>query len=1197
MPEAYQRYEIGAPIASGGMGEVLASRDVELNRTVALKRMLLTPDEADGQNAVKYFERFLEEAQITAQLDHPSIVPIHDLGFDEEGRAFYTMRLVQGRELGAIFHLARERKEGWNLARVIGVLVKVCQAVAYAHGKGVVHRDLKPSNIMVGELGEVYVMDWGLAKAVEGLSRDVVRTQLGDELSGLETIAVARSGLTAGGSDPTQYGTIVGTPAYMAPEQARGDAEGPEPAGDIYALGAILYELLTGHPPYMGQGESTTAEDVIHTLRTKAPADISMLGREAPVELQAICAQAMARDKNERYPTSLEYAEDLQAYLDGRVVSAHASGHLARLKKWIGRNRVLAAALLLTFLAILSVAVISTRASLQLARALQRTEEEQERTLEALAESFFLQGIQHHEQGNVRLALAHWGKALDHDPAHAPTAARVAAALLQDIIPLPAEKAIESGDLVQSLTVDPKGRFIAVLSHDNAVRIWDRQAQQWTHRWQLPNAWAGVFAFHPDGELLVVIRASRDWQQTQIHWLDVVTGQERWPVTAFPGQIGSLSFSEDGQLMACLGRVWSMESGKMIHIVDDPDVTSRPSFRTATQISADGHRLVVGTISGRVLVYAMEGFRLVSQHQVSNKPIGHLRWSQDASRYACAVQGYTASVHATSDHAAVGPPLKHPERVADLAFNRRGDKVLTGCVDGSLRLWNAEKGSLHLPVMHHGASIYSARFSPDESMLFTLGADSTVKLWHADSGKLVCEPWLMTTRATQIGDQLIAADTEGRITVWDIPGASAQPLRGEFKPNRFGRSTMVLTANGRWIISAQPEGGLLGIDSQTGKSIFETTPSRSHRAVAAHPDSTLFAAARENGSIVLHGLPNGEELTVLPQDVGVVTSLVFSASGDQLAAACETGEIFIWRLSGPEAEGPPRVIQTLSFDDVTKLAFGPLGRRLSASKWGNQDFAWDLSTGEVVGRWPHEAVGVTPHFMPKGELIALGGVNRFTRWDSTTGRMDPEFQIRHLHTIVGSDFSDDGKYVATASHDTTARVWSLATGAPEGDPLKHADIVLDVQLNADASRALTAAKDEHVHLWDRTRSVPLAAPYPAELPSDTQLIGAQFTRDEQRVLAFGLDAFSLWDLPPTNTTPIPEWLGDFAETVGGLRVQRILNTDGHAQIVTETTPWDERFALWGKLTSSTTKGRHLTIVQWFLDDEAQRGPSPAQQPE
>lgn len=364
------RYEVRGEIARGGMGVIYRVQDQDLNRQLAMK-VLQASEPGAGSRArpqADQLARFLEEAQVTAQLDHPGIVPVHELGIGEEGRVFFTMQLVKGAELREIFELVRTETGGWSLPRAIGVIVKACQAVAYAHAKGVVHRDLKPANVMVGRFGEVYVMDWGLAKIVGKKPLVDLRPKV-EPLPSLTTVKSSQRSDLEGVDSPlvTMDGTIIGTPAYMALEQASGQIEEVDRQSDVYALGAILYTLLAGQPPYVPPGVRISPRTILARVIDGPPQPLHKLAPGTPPELIAICEKAMAREKKDRYASALELAEDLQAFLDHRVVRAYETGPIAELRKWVARNRgtaiAAAAAAFLLVAGLLSVLWVEARAN------------------------------------------------------------------------------------------------------------------------------------------------------------------------------------------------------------------------------------------------------------------------------------------------------------------------------------------------------------------------------------------------------------------------------------------------------------------------------------------------------------------------------------------------------------------------------------------------------------------------------------------------------------------------------------------------------------------------------------------------------------------------------------------------------------------------------------------------------------------
>jgi len=321
---ALRHFERRDEVGHGGMGTVYRLWDKDLERILAIK-VLGGQSSGRSSSGKRRLRRFLYEARVTSQLDHPGIAPVHDVGIDADGSAYFTMKYVQGRTLKEVFELERRGDEHWTQARVLDVLMRVCEAMSYAHDKGIVHRDLKPSNIMVGRFGEVYVMDWGVARNTR-----------------IDAEAAAAGELELHSPGTTMDGTVIGTPHYMSPEQARGDEV--DERTDVYALGSMLYTLLAGVPPYGETSTDSSPHELLERLLDGPPTKVGEL-RAIPPELEAVCKQAMARSPEDRYADMSALGEDLRAYLEGRVVSAHQTGAVVELRKWMLRNRALAASI------------------------------------------------------------------------------------------------------------------------------------------------------------------------------------------------------------------------------------------------------------------------------------------------------------------------------------------------------------------------------------------------------------------------------------------------------------------------------------------------------------------------------------------------------------------------------------------------------------------------------------------------------------------------------------------------------------------------------------------------------------------------------------------------------------------------------------------------------------------------------------
>ncbi len=348
-----QRYVIRGEVARGGMGRVLRVWDEDLRRHLAMKVILSSEEQErtggrDANWSSRSLGRFLEEAQVTGQLDHPGIVPVHELGLDQHGQVYFTMKLVRGETLRSILLRVAGGDASWTLTRVLTVLQKICDAMAYAHEKGVIHRDLKPANVMVGRFGEVYVMDWGLARVLgQNDPKDVrVREPSERTITNVETYRRRAGADDSEAPVVTMDGDVVGTPAYMSPEQARGDIEAVDQPTDIFAVGAILYHLLAGHMPYAPSGTRIDNYAIWARVQEGPPASVRVEAPDAPDELVAICEKAMAREVDARYATMLELGDDVRAFLEGRVVRAFETGAIAEFKKWMRRNRPLAVTVL-----------------------------------------------------------------------------------------------------------------------------------------------------------------------------------------------------------------------------------------------------------------------------------------------------------------------------------------------------------------------------------------------------------------------------------------------------------------------------------------------------------------------------------------------------------------------------------------------------------------------------------------------------------------------------------------------------------------------------------------------------------------------------------------------------------------------------------------------------------------------------------
>ncbi|HTU22266.1 MAG TPA: protein kinase [Gemmataceae bacterium] len=422
------RYLLEGEIARGGMGAVLRAVDCDIRREVAVKYLL---DQSDPRKKT----RFVEEAQITGQLEHPNIVPIHELGVDAKGHLFFSMKMVHGRSLQQVLQQLRDvpriAEKEYSLGRLLTIFVGVCNALAYAHSRGVVHRDLKPANLMIGDFGEVYVMDWGLAKV---LARAIPVAQLATVIQATPSFvwAEAEKSGTASASvqtdrsaedDKTMDGTVMGTALYMPPEQARGDIAAIDPRSDVYSLGAILYEMLSLQPVVDKSGGMRAIllrvmQGQIEPPEQRAPER----ARKIPPELSAVAMKALAKEKNDRYPTVEALRRDIERYLEGRSVSVREDSKREVMWKFVKRNKGFSAGVALTLLVLLCSLVFIAKgylATKSAYAAYQREQDEKNKRTRQAVPAFVEAArlaVERHRFGN---AVEQVNLALDYDPDHA----------------------------------------------------------------------------------------------------------------------------------------------------------------------------------------------------------------------------------------------------------------------------------------------------------------------------------------------------------------------------------------------------------------------------------------------------------------------------------------------------------------------------------------------------------------------------------------------------------------------------------------------------------------------------------------------------------------------------------------------------------------------------------------------------------
>lgn len=1214
------RYTQLGEIARGGMGVVLRVRDRSLDRTLAMKRMLTPPSDADDGIEVAQFARFMEEAQITAQLDHPSIVPIHELGEDEEGRTYYTMRLIKGRALSEVLaevngtagtgndataHLAKGASQSlWNLSRLVGVLVRVCQTMAYAHAKGVIHRDLKPANIMVGDLGEVYVMDWGLARMAGRADVRDLRLRLGQAgVDGLTTVASTR--MAAGdtlldGPLETMDGAVLGTPAYMAPEQAAGRIEEVDFRSDVYALGAILYEMLAGHPPYMGAGKADSPRSVLGRVCAGPPENLARLTARVSPELIAICEKAMCRESAGRYASCLDLAEELQAFLDNRVVKAHQTGPLAEARAWVRRNPALALTSIVALGAIIAglgtTAVLERRAATQQLAALDLERRARLETVATLAESSYQQGVQYQAQGELALALAHWARALRYDPDHGRCAGRIAAALLFESVPFPFREITRGHSGQPVARFSPDNQELAVLGPSNTVQVFSVATGQ--HRLTLPmESKPYCLEFSPGGQYLVaaggnVVRSG------EIACWDRATGKRIWEDKGFSDRLPKIAFDFEGTRVtaACLdgsARVWSVADGRVVFSVPAAaDVDRELQAIHAARLSRDGRRLLIGRGDGSLEMHAVDRQARLFRVELPRRmiePVLCVAWSPDNALFAAGGMSGSTRVYDAKDGRALTDRLPHALGVDQVFFDPGGKRLLTSSRDGEARLWDVTKGTLAVPPLRHQAALRWVQFNADGSQVVTACEDGTARFWSTATG-------LEVARTSQRGDQvwhaelnpagtlLVTAGLQRGVVLWEVARAPAKPWQLSSQP------CIARSVPGSSLVAVASEGKLQLLDADTGGIRTEVTPyggegiarltvSTDGRWLATEGASALgLRCWKLDGNLTpAGGFGSGESYS----------SIALSPQGRRLAAFTYDGNLKTWST---DALGQPAQAVRLS-SQTYGMQIDDEGKWIALAGYSLTNFHWHLPEGRPAGAGPCRDMDRSVD----GRWIVAADTEARC-WDMAAGIPLPQPRaIRHRTTISTVRFSPDGRRILTVSADNTARIWDAVTGKPLTEPMVHRYQGKSGCWSPDGRRIATTALDRTLTVWDAATGEPLVGPLACPVPEgatrDEPALVLGFLPDGQRLLIRTGGRADIWDMGPTASEPIPDWLPSLAEAVAGLRIE-INKEGGKFRTQVHEVPFEERVAWKDRFRSDTAPDAYSRLAQWFFADPAERNPAP-----
>ena len=939
-------YRVLSLLGHGGMGSVwLAERaDGLFTRRVALK--LVHP----ALKSRVMSERFAREREILASLNHPNIARLLDAGFTEDGQSYLALDYVAGTPLTTF---CDERR--LSIRERLGLFRQVLGAVQYAHAHLVIHRDLKPANILVTDEGQVQLLDFGIAKLLaEGEAKETELTQLGGRAL---------------------------TPDYAAPEQIAGAPI--TTAADVYALGVMLYELLTGERPYKLKRDSRGAlEEAILNADPAAPSRAASSEAAATVrattakklpstlrgDLDTIAIKALKKFPAERYATANAFDEDIERFLRGDVVLAQPDSVAYRARKFARRHWVGIGAI--------SVLLLTLAAGLA-ATSYEATVASEERDAARQSQSRLLTeaAAQHLKDSDLAGAQGFILEVLTN-PEFAQGRTPAAISVFQEIRAADTELAVLSGHgaRVASVAYAPDGSRIVTASDDRSARIWDaRTGMQLTvlsgHGDRIESA-----AFSPDGARVVTAsfdKTARIWDAHTGAQLAVLSGHGDFVLFAVYSPDGSRIVTASNDKTA---RIWDARNGTQLAVL-----LGHGDRIYSAAYSPDGTRIVTASADNTARVWDARSGKPLAVLSGHGNGLYCAVYSPDGSRIVTASGDKTARIWDARSGAQLTVLLGHADFVRTAAYSPDGTRIVTASIDKTARIWDATTGALLAVLSGHG-NLYSAAYSPDGTRIVAGATDNTARIWDTHSGAQLAVlsghgDRLYSALYSPDGTRIVTASLDKTTRIWD---------------SRSGKQLAVLSGHGDRLYSA-----------------------------AYSPDGTRIVTASFDKTARIWDATTGTQVTVLSGHGGFVHYAAYSPDGTRIVTASIDKTARIWDAR----TGTQLAVLSGHGDFVLSADYSPDGTRIVTASADKTARIWDAHTGaqlaELLG---HGDAISTAAYSPDGTRIVTASDDKTARiWDAHTGAqlgVLPEGDF-----VDSAAYSPDGTRIVTAADDETARIW------------------------------------------------------------------------------------------------------------------------------------------------------------------------------